>query len=204
MVSLLLFQACTSIHSMQGAKTIEPDTWEIAMGASLQQNNAVSLTTGLPAPQMVLSTRYGWRPNIDVGTQLYLGGGAVDVRYQFARVGDWYLAIAPTVTGLYAGVYGNVHLTVPIRGQTSLNDKWDMVLGVTPGTQHYLIQLDPLSATLPTSTLGNTLRVERHGQKVHWGFTLDSLYPIGRAAPVGLSYGLDISWVRERKQRTTD
>ena len=199
MVSLLLLQACTSIHSMQGAKTIEPDTWEVAMGASLQQNNAVSLTTRLPAPQMVLSTRYGWKPNIDVGTQLYLGGGSVDIRYQFAQFGDWYLAVAPTMTGLYAGVYGNVHLMVPIRGQTALNDKWDLILGVTPGTQHYLIQLDPLSATLPTSTLGNTLRLERQGRKVRWGFTADSLYPIGRAAPVGLSYGFDISWIRQRK-----
>ena len=68
-----LLQACTSLHSIQGAKTIEPETWEVAMGASLQHNNSLSLSIGIPVPQMVVSTRYGWKPNIDVGAQLYLG-----------------------------------------------------------------------------------------------------------------------------------
>ena len=80
----------------------------------------------IPVPQMVLSTRYGWKPHIDVGTQLYLGGGSMDIRYQFAQVDDWYFAIAPTISGLYAGVYGNVSLQVPIRAQTALNDKWEL------------------------------------------------------------------------------
>ena len=201
MVTFLLLQACTSMHSLQGAKTIEPETWEIALGASMQQNNPISLSTELPVPQMVLSTRYGWKPHMDVGTQLYLGGGSMDIRYQFAQVDDWYFAIAPTISGLYAGVYGNVSLQVPIRAQTALNDKWELTLGFTPTTQQFLIRLDPFKETLVSSAVGNTIRLERQGRKVRWGYTLNSQYTIGRGAPIGLSGGIDMSWVRQSKQK---
>ena len=201
MVILFLFQACTSTHSLQGAKTIEPNTWEVAVGGSLQQNNPVSLSTKLPAPQMVFSTRYGWKQHLDVGTQLFLGGGSVDVRYQFAQVDDWYFAVAPTISGLYAGVYGNVSLQMPIRAQRALNDKWSLTLGVTPTTQHFIVQLDPFDETLVNSIVGNTIRLERQGRKVRWGYTLDGQYIIGRGSPMGLSGGIDMSWVRQSKRQ---
>ena len=197
---LFLLQACTSMHSLQGAKTIEPDTWEVAVGGSLQQNNPVSISTKIPAPQMVLSTRYGWKPNMDVGAQLFIGGGAVDVRYQFARVDDWYFAVAPTISGLYAGVYGNVSLQLPVRAQRELNDKWSITLGLTPATQQFIIQLDPFEETLVNSLVGNTIRFERQGEKVRWGCTLDGQYAVGRNTPVALSGGIDMSWVRQSKR----
>ena len=204
MVMFFLLQACSSMHTLQGAKTIEPDTWQIALGASMQQNNPISLSTNLPAPQMVLSTRYGWKPNIDVGTQLYLGGGAMDIRYQFAQMNDWYFAIAPTLSGLYAGVYGNVSLQVPIRAQKTLNDKWELTLGVTPTTQQFLIHLDPFQETLVSSAFGSTLRLERQGKRVRWGYTLDSQYTLGRGAPIGFCGGIDMSWIRQSKQTPSD
>ena len=154
MVVLFLLQACTACTLFKGQRLLNQETWEVALGASMQQNNPISLSTKVPAPQMVLSTRYGWKPNVDVGTQLYLGGGSMDIRYQFAQVDDWYFAIAPTISGLYAEVYGNVSLQVPIRAQTALNDKWELTLGVTPTTQQLtLIQLDPYKETLVSSSL---------------------------------------------------
>ena len=197
---LFLVQACTSMHSLQGAKTIEPNTWEVAVGASLQQNNPISLSTKLPAPQMVISTRYGWKPNMDVGTQVFLGGGSMDVRYQFAQVDDWYFAIAPTISGVYAGVYGNVSLQLPIRAQRSLNEKWSLTLGLTPTTQQFIIQLDPFDETLVNSIVGNTIRLERQGKRVRWGYTLEGQYVVGRGAPIGLSSGIDMSWIRQPKR----
>lgn len=198
-----LLQACTSLHSLQGAKTIEPETWEVALGASLQQNNTLSLATNLPVPQSVLSVRYGWKPHLDVGTQVYFGGGLIDVRYQFAQMGDWYFAVAPTIGGLYAGVYGNVDFRLPLRAQTDLNDKWSMTLGVTPMTQQTLIRVEPMQETLVNSHLGTTLRLERQGKRVRWGFTTDVVGNMGRAAPISLNYGMDMSWVRQRKEQTT-
>ena len=201
MVMLFLFQACSSMHSLQGAKTIEPNTWEVAVGGSLQQNNSISLSTNTPAPQMVLSTRYGWKPNMDVGTQLFIGGGSVDVRYQFAQVDEWYFAVAPTVSGLYAGVYGNVSLQLPVRAQRALNEKWSLTIGLTPATQQFIVQLDPFDETLVHSIFGNTIRLERQGKRVRWGYTLDSQYTVGRGAPIGLSGGIDMSWVPQRQKR---
>ena len=198
---LFLFQACSSMHSLQGAKTIEPNTWEVAVGGSLQQNNSISLSTNTPAPQMVLSTRYGWKPNMDVGTQLFIGGGSVDVRYQFAQVDEWYFAVAPTVSGLYAGVYGNVSLQLPVRAQRALNEKWSLTIGLTPATQQFIVQLDPFDETLVHSIFGNTIRLERQGKRVRWGYTLDSQYTVGRGAPIGLSGGIDMSWVPQRQKR---
>lgn len=194
-----LLQACTSLHSLQGAKTIEPETWEVAMGASIQQNNSISLSTGLPIPQLVLSTRYGWKQHVDVGAQLYLGGGSMDVRYQFAEIGDWYLAIAPSIGGLYLGAYGNVDLRMPIRAQTDLNDRWALTLGLTPMTQHTLINLKPMQETITTSLVGGTVRFERLGKRVRWGYTFDAVGSTGRAAPVSLNYGVDFSWIRQPK-----
>ena len=202
---LFLLQACTSMHSLQGAKTIEPNTWEVGIGTSLQQNNPISVSTKLPAPQMVLSTRYGWKPNMDIGTQLFIGGGSMDVRYQFAQVEDWYFAVAPTISGLYAGVYGNVSLQVPVRAQREFNDKWSVTLGLTPITQQFIIKIDPFEETLVNSLVGNTIRLERQGKKIRWGYTLNSQYTVGRNTPVALSGGIDMSWVRpskrERKQK---
>ncbi len=197
---LFLVQACTSMHSLQGAKTIEPNTWEVAVGGSLQQNNPISLSTKVPAPQMVISTRYGWKPNMDVGTQLFLGGGSMDVRYQFAQVNDWYFAIAPTISGVYAGVYGNVSLQLPIRAQRSLNEQWSLTLGLTPTTQQFIIQLDPFDETLVNSIVGNTIRLERQGKRVRWGYSLDGQYVVGRGTPIGLSSGIDMSWTRQPKR----
>jgi len=194
-----LLQACTSLHSIQGAKTIEPETWEVAMGASLQHNNSLSLSIGIPVPQMVVSTRYGWKPNIDVGAQLYLGGGTMDVRYQFAEMGDWYLAIAPTIGGLYTGVYGNVDVRLPLRAQTDLNERWSLTLGMTPMTQHTLIHLDPMQETLTNSLIGGTVRLERSGKRLRWGYTIDVLDSIGRSTPISLNYGVDFSWIRQPK-----
>ncbi len=197
---LFLLQACTSIHSLQGAKTIEPNTCEVAIGTSLQQNNPVSLSTKLPVPQMVLSTRYGWTHNMDVGAQLFLGGGSMDLRYQFAQIDEWYFAIAPTVSGVYAGVYGNVSLQLPIRAQHALNEKWSITLGLTPMTQQFMIKLDPFDETLVNSIIGNTIRLERQGKRIRWGWTVDSQYTIGRGIPIGLSSGIDMAWIRASKE----
>ncbi len=198
-----LLQACTSLHSLQGAKTIEPDTWEVALGTSLQQNNSLSQSLGVPVPQMVLSTRYGWKPSMDVGAQLYLGGGLMDVRYQFAEINDWTLAIAPSIGGFYAGIYGNVDLRIPIRAQRDLSERWSMTMGLTPMTQHTLIHIDPLQETIATSMVGGTLRMERTGRRVRWGFTVDTVGMPGRATAPTLNYGLDLAWKKPRKKSDT-
>ena len=116
----------TSLHqyaqSSRG-KTIEPKTWEVALGASMQQNNPISLSTKVPAPQMVLSTRYGWKPNVDWNPTVHRGG-SMDIRYQFAQVDDWYFVIAPTISGCMRECMETCLCKCPSEHQRALNDKW--------------------------------------------------------------------------------
>ena len=189
----LLLIGCTSLHSMQGAKTLEPNTWEYALGTSLQNNNALSSGLGVPVPQMTVAIRYGWKPKLDVGLQAYLGGGLIDMRYEFLTVNDWTLAVAPGIGGLYGGVLGNVDLRIPIRAEKSLSDQWSMTFGVTPMSQHTFIWLPSANETLMIPNIGVSTRMVRHRNRVSVGYTIDVNQTVGRGLPPSWSAGLDWS-----------
>ena len=189
----LLLTGCTSLHSLQGAKTHKPKTWEYAVGTSLQSNNALSSGLGVPVPQMTVAVRYGWKPKLDVGLQAYLGGGLIDMRYEFFTLDDWTLAVAPGIGGLYGGVLGNVDLRIPVRAEKSLSDKWSITLGVTPMTQHTFVWLPSANETLTTPNIGTSIRMVRHRRRINVGYTIDVNQNIGRGMPPAWSTGLDWS-----------
>ncbi len=197
MVTLLMwFISCTSVHTLNGSKTLEPDTWEFAVGTSVQNNNYLSAALGIPVPQMVVAARYGLEENLDIGIQTYLGGGVLDFRTQFAEYNDWYFAIAPGIGGLYGGVLGNVDLRLPIRVEKKLSSKWSTVFGVTPLTQHSFVWLPMANETLVQAYIGGSTRLVRHYEKINIGYSFDVLHNTGRSVLPSWSVGVDCSFKR--------
>ena len=176
-----------------GAKTIEPDTWEAAVGIYATEQSHLFLRK-YPLHKWLSQLAMGGTN--DVGTQLYLGEKH-DIRYQFAQ---WMI-------GTLLSHQPSLDLcrymeTCPCKHPYVHKLLW-MTHGNSPGvtlTTKYLIRLDPLQETLVSSAVGTTIRLERQGSRVRWGYTLDGQYTIGRGAPIGFSGGIDMSWVRQSKQ----
>ena len=199
MVTILSFLlGCTTLSTMHGAKTIEPETWEIGFGSSLQQNNPLSVSLGIPVPQVALSVRYGLQEDVDIGTMVYVGGFLTDVRYQFWEQGDWTVAIAPGIGGLASPVGGILDLRLPIRVQRSVGDRFDVVTGIVPVSQNTFVLLPSSRENYMNNYIGSFLRFQYSPGPVTLGLTLDVLDRSSRGGLPVWNVGADVSFSRSR------
>ena len=194
---LLSMLACTTLSTMQGAKTIEPKTWQVGVGTSLQQNNPFSATLGIPVPQAELSVRYGLRDNVDIGTRMYLGGILSDVRYQFWEQGEWVFAIAPGVGGLAAPIGGILDLRMPIRAQRSLGPRVEFSTGLVPISQNTFVFVPEYRENYMNNYIGSFARFQFDVGGVQLGTTFDLLDHSSRGLSPSWNLGFDISFMRK-------
>ena len=189
MVMLLL--ACTTLHTVDGAKTLEPGQWQVGAAGSLQgKQNPTSTALGVPVGQGEVNLRVGLVEDVDIGTRLYIGGVYGDVRYRFAQPGQWDLAVAPGIGGLMLPVpsfpAGTLDLRTPVRAQRPLSNRWDLSLGVTPMARNSLGAFDVL--------LGTNARLEFHTPRFYLGFGGDvysqPTYGFGTAWVAGMDMGI--------------
>lgn len=136
MVTLALL-ACTTLHTVDGARTLEPGQLQVGAAGSIQgRQNAASVATGIPVVQGELALRVGLVEHVDIGTRVYIGGLYGDVRYRFAQPGRWQLAVAPGIGGLMLPIpalpAGTLDVRMPVRATRELGPRWDLNLGVTP------------------------------------------------------------------------
>ena len=134
---LLALLGCSSLATIDGARTLDKGQWQVAMAGSVQgRQNPVSIATGIPVPQGEVAVRYGLKKHVDIGTRFYLGGLATDVRYQFHAGDTWDLAIAPGIGGLAVPLpqyqTGVIDFRIPIRAQRDLGEQWSWTGGVSP------------------------------------------------------------------------
>ena len=183
---------------MHGAKTIEPETWEVGFGTSLQQNNPLSVSLGVPVPQVALSVRYGLQEDVDIGTVIYAGGLLTDVRYQFWEQGDWTFAIAPGVGGLASPIGGILDLRFPIRAQRSMGERFDIVTGIVPVSQNTFVFVPSSQENYMNNYIGSFLRFQCRPGPLTLGVTLDVLDRSSRGGLPVWNLGADVSFSRQK------
>lgn len=181
---IALLAACTTLHTVEGAKTLEPGQWQFATAGSVQgRQNGISTALGVPIGQGEVGFRYGLVPDVDIGTRVYIGGLYTDVRYRFLERGEWDLAVAPGIGGFVipdpTRPTGTLDLRTPVRAQRPLGPRWDASMGVTPMARNGLGTFDLL--------LGANARLEFHTPRFFLGLGGD-VY----AQP---TYGFQPAWV---------
>ncbi len=209
LAALVLGCGCTTVATMEGARTIPKGAVQMATGTSLQvRTNALSSGLGFAVPQQELAFRYGKSERVDVGVRFYLLGAYTDFRYRFARVGQWDVAVAPGIGGLvlptpsFQG--GVVDLVSPIRFQRDLNSVWNVTLSSSLRIRETFTRVnsDPEfsgASGLMQVLMGGGVRLERPLRRVHLGLSFDALAQPARAIPPALSAGVGFSWMREPK-----
>ena len=186
-----------TLSTVDGAKTIEPQTWQMGVATSLQQNNPFSATLGIPVPQAEFQLRYGLREHVDIGTRIYLGGILTDVRYQFWQQGEWTFAIAPGVGGLASPIGGIMDLRMPIRAQRSLSPKVDFITGIVPVSQNTFVLLPGSRENYMNNYIGSFARLQFDVGSVRLGTTFDVLDHSSRGLIPSWNLGFDISFQRQ-------
>ncbi len=196
---ILLALGCTTLHTVDGARTLEPGQVQLSAAGSIQGNqNGFSVATGIPVGQGEAAVRVGLVEDVDVGTRVYIGGVYADVRYRFAEAGRWDLAVAPGMGGLFLPIpsysVGTLDFRAPLRAQRSLGPRWDLSLGVTPMARRYLGGMDLF--------MGANARVEMHLDIYYLGMGADLLAQPAHGYPPAWVAGLDMGWrIPTRAQR---
>ena len=199
MVTVLAgFLACTTLSTIHGAKTIEPKTWEVGVGSSVQQNNAFSAALGIPVPQLELSLRYGLKEHVDIGTRIYAGGVLTDIRYQFWQQGEWVFAIAPGIGGLAVPIGGILDLRIPVRAQRALSPKLDFVTGIVPISQNTFTFVPNYKENYMNNYIGSFVRIQYNTGFVVLGTTFDLLDHSSRGLSPSWNFGIDVSFVTDK------
>ena len=201
-MSLLLLLACTTLSTLDGAKTLRPGADQASLAFGLQSGgNALSTATGLPLPQIEVGYRHGLAEHLDAGVRLYLVGGVADLRYRFYQQGPWHAAFAPGVGGLVVPLPGTatmsaIDLRLPaiierdlgsrlsLAGGPSVVGRWTPTWIVTPYGNGTVTRLDLLA--------GGSLRLRIGGDRVSVGLGGDAYHSAARAGRGSWSAGVDL------------
>lgn len=197
-VCLAALVGCTTLSTLDGARTLDPGQVQVASAVSVQGGtNAISRATGIPVGQVELGARYGVVEHVDIGARIYVGGALVDVRYRFAQRGPWHFAVAPGIGGLPAPRVGRVDVRGPIRAQRALGESWDVTVGLTPAAR-FTPGLGDVELFV-----GGATRVEYHRKRLVLGVSVDLVGQPSLGVRPAFSAGLDVGW-RLGTQRTRD
>lgn len=201
-LGLLLLLACTTLSTLDGAKTLRPGTDQASLAVGLQSGgNALSAATGLPLPQVEVGFRHGLADNLDAGVRLYLVGGVADLRYRFAQHGPWHVAFAPGLGGLVvplpgAAVMSAIDLRLPVVAERDLGTRLSLAGGpsavgrwtptwiATPYGSGAITRVDLLA--------GGSLRLRIGGDRLSLGLGGDAYFSAARAGRGAWSAGLDL------------
>ena len=195
--------ACTTLSTLDGARTLDPKQTQWALAGSMQRGaNPLSGTVGA-LPQFELAYRRGLAPDVDFGVRLYLLGTGFDMRYRFLHQGPWHMAVQPGLfvfslpVGGGAG-QGSLEVRAPITAEYELTDHWSVAAG---GRLFLREQWNSLSvgdekgvATRLDTYLGGAARFEYHSRKFGLGTSVDLYDQQARAAGLAWSVGLDIQF----------
>ncbi len=204
LVGLLLAAAlsgCTHLSTAEGAIPLAPGTADFA--AQLQVSrapNPLSTPTALPLPGVALHIRRGLTPDVDVGVHVYTLGVGADVRYRFAELGGWHMAVAPGFAGIAAPVpslqFAHLDLSLPVRAERPIGRGWSVAGGpALLARQTFLaLQSDAVDSSSATFELyaGGGLRLQRLGRRLKLGISADVYLDTTRATGLFGGLGFDL------------
>lgn len=202
---LLLGTACSTLATMEGARTLEPGQAQVGGGLSLQHGASPLSYSGVPIPQVEIAGRVGVAPDVDVGLRAYLLGMGFDTRYRFWQGGRWHLAVAPglfgawvpALTGTVAG-QGSVELRTPVTAEVVLSDAWSVSFGPRLVLRDQWNSLAVAGGRGAVSRLdvfaGGSARVELRARRLVVGLSGDAFAQPARHGGLGWSAGVDLGF----------
>jgi hypothetical protein len=200
--ALLLLLSCTTLSTLDGARTLSPGTDQISLAMGLQAGgNALSSASGLPLPQVEVGWRHGIAEHLDAGVRLYLVGGVADLRYRFFQEGPWHAAFSPGVGGLVVPLPGTATMSaldlrlplsveralgprLSVAGGPSVVGRWTPTWVSTPYGSGGVTRMDLLA--------GGSLRLRVGGERLSLGFGGDAYHSAARAGRGSWSAGVDL------------
>src|SRR5213078_3281888 len=99
-LALVVLTGCPSLSTMQTPATVPNGAVRFGIGlegVGYCKKDSAGATSTVAAPQFELNARYGVTDDIDIGGKLYLIGGEIGGKYQFAK-GTFEAAVAPAVS----------------------------------------------------------------------------------------------------------
>jgi len=204
----VLGAGCTTLATVEGARTLEPGVKQFTVPVSVQQGSGSLTNAGMPLPTFEFAMRAGVAEDVDVGLRLYLLGLGGDVRYRFYHRGPLHVAITPGLYGLWvpsgkAG-QGSLEVRAPLTAEYELSrsfsvaggprvilrDQWNSIADPDLGSGA-AGRLDVFS--------GAGARFEFHRPRFVWGIGTDLYAQPARRGGFAWSLGMDIGW--RTKQR---
>ncbi len=128
MIPLLLL-ACSTLSTLDGAKTLDRGVVQVGGGISLQSGASPATQAGIPLPQLDLGARFALADDVDLGVRLYLLGIGADVRYRFLHEGPWHLAAGVGIAGLPLGGSGSVESRFPLTAERDFGEHVSLAAG---------------------------------------------------------------------------
>lgn len=207
--------ACTTLSTMEGAKTLAKGQAQATMGVSLQYGGSPLSYAGIPVSQLELAARVGVAEDVDVGMRLYLLGTAFDARYRFWHSDRVHLAVAPGIAGFWlpavggtASGQGSAELRVPLVAEVDVVP-WLSIAGAP----RLIVRDQWNSVTFPDAGAGVSsrldvyagggLRAELHIKRLVVGASGDVYAQPARSGGVAWSGGVDFGFRAppERRER---
>jgi hypothetical protein len=206
---LVLLGGCTTLSTLDGARTLPPGATQWTVAASLQRGANPLSGSVIPLPQVEGVWRRGLAEDVDFGVRLYLLGVGTDARYRFLHEGPLHLAVQPGLFLFFlptggAGS-GSVEVRAPLTAEYELSDAWSVAGGgrVFLREQWNSTKLgeDRGVATRLDTNLGGALRLEYHTPRFGIGYSVDLYGQQARAAPLAWSTGIDFQFRKLGKER---
>lgn len=129
MVIVALLAGCSTLSTLDGAKTLPPHTVQLGGGVSVQAGASPISQVGVPLPQLEGDVRVALAEDVDLGFRVYLLGVGSDVRYRFFHEGPWHLATGVGIAGLPLGTSGSVETRLPLTAERDLGERWSIAGG---------------------------------------------------------------------------
>lgn len=210
--SIGLLAGCTTLSTLDGARTLPPGATQLGLALSAQQGGNPLSATLVPLPQVEVAARHGVAEDVDLGFRFYLLGAGTDVRYRFLELHPLHVAVQPGVFAFglpLGGFQGTLEMRAPVTGEVELSDRWSIAAGtrVFLRQQWNTVRLEDEVATASRldSFVGGAARLEYHVPKFSLGTSFDAYAQPVRAAGLAWSGGLDVQFrlssARERNQR---
>lgn len=187
---LALALACSTLATVDGARTLAPKQWQFTGAASLQQSASSASNAGLPLPVTEVGLRYGVAEDFDVGARLYLVGLLVDARYRFFHDGRWHAAIQPGI-GLFgfptAG--GSIDWRAPVTVELEVTKGFSIAAGPKLVLRDQWNNAGGEAAHRLDLFTGGAVLLELHRERFGWGLAVDGFAQPARRAGPGWSVG---------------
>lgn len=194
---------CTTLSTLEGARTLEPGQLQVVGGLSLQRGGNPLSYAGIPIPQLEVAGRYGVAPDLDLGFRLYMLGLGTDVRYRFIHEGDLHVAVTPGLYGFWLPGAGSGQGSIEVRTPLTAEYELTEVVSVAGGPRLVLRNQwnsidDPEigrgSATRLDVFAGAGGRLELHPKRLVVGFGLDLYGQPTRYGGLSWSAGVDFGF----------